>query len=253
MAKNSLNILSIPRHLTHVNSTSKILALLAVGLLVINTKAIPPMQQNQTEEKNIIVVSGEGQAKTDPDMAVVSVGISKQSSTAKAAQDSVNKTATAIRDAVLKVVGDRKLIQTSGLSLYPQSNQAGKTIGYQASNMITITVNDIAKAGDVVDAATDAGATNLSGISFGLKDPKKARALALKDAVADAKSKADSLAEALGVKITEIVEVTEGGSNYNPYPVQFKAAAMEMRAGAPIEAGQVELGASVTIKYRFSR
>ncbi len=241
------------KHLTDVNSTSKILALLTVGLLVISTKAIPPMQQNQPEEKNIIIVSGDGQAKTDPDMAVVSVGISKQSATAKNAQESVNKTAAAIRDAVLKVVGDRKLIQTSGLSLYPQSNQTGKTIGYQASNMITITVNDIAKAGDVVDAATDAGATNLNGISFGLKDPKKARAAALKDAVADAKSKADSLAEALGVTITEIVQVMEGGSNSNPYPMQFKAAAMEMRAGAPIEAGQVELGASVTIKYRFSR
>jgi uncharacterized protein YggE len=186
-------------------------------------------------------------------MAVVSVGISKQSASAKTAQESVNKTAEAIRDAVLKVVGDRKLIQTSGLSLFPQSNQNGKTIGYQASNMITITVNDIAKAGDVVDAATDAGATNLNGITFGLKDPKKSRAAALKDAVADAKSKADALAEALGVTITEIVQVMEGGSNYSPYPVQFKAAAMEMRSGAPIEAGQVELGASVTIKYRFSR
>jgi hypothetical protein len=236
-----------------VNSTSKILALLAVGLLVLNTKATPIMQQNQPEEKNIIIVSGDGQAKTDPDMAVVSVGISKQSATAKTAQESVNKTAEAIRDAVLKVVGDRKLIQTSGLSLFPQSNQNGKTIGYQASNMITITVNDIAKAGDVVDAATDAGATNLNDITFGLKDPKKSRAAALKDAVADAKSKADALAEALGVTITEIVQVMEGGSNYNPYPVQFKAAAMEMRSGAPIEAGQVELGASVTIKYRFSR
>ena len=236
-----------------MNSTSKILALLAVGLLVLNTKATPIMQQNQPEEKNIIIVSGDGQAKTDPDMAVVSVGISKQSATAKTAQESVNKTAEAIRDAVLKVVGDRKLIQTSGLSLFPQSNQNGKTIGYQASNMITITVNDIAKAGDVVDAATDAGATNLNDITFGLKDPKKSRAAALKDAVADAKSKADALAEALGVTITEIVQVMEGGSNYNPYPVQFKAAAMEMRSGAPIEAGQVELGASVTIKYRFSR
>lgn len=236
-----------------MNSTSKILALLAVGLLVLNTKATPIMQQNQPEEKNIIIVSGDGQAKTDPDMAVVSVGISKQSATAKTAQESVNKTAAAIRDAVLKVVGDRKLIQTSGLSLFPQSNQNGKTIGYQASNMITITVNDIAKAGDVVDAATDAGATNLNGITFGLRDPKKSRAAALKDAVADAKSKADALAEALGVTITEIVQVMEGGSNYNPYPVQFKAAAMEMRSGAPIEAGQVELGASVTIKYRFSR
>jgi len=236
-----------------VNSTSKILALLTVGLLVISTKALPPMEQNQPEEKNIIVVSGDGQAKTDPDMAVVTVGISKQSSTAKAAQESVNSTATAIRDAVLKVVGDRKLIQTSGLSLYPQSNQTGKTIGYQASNMITITVNDITRAGDVVDAATGAGATNLNGISFGVKDPKKARALALKDAVADAKSKADSLAEALGVTITDILQVTEGDSDYNPFPAQYKTMALESRASAPIEAGQVELGASVTIKYRFSR
>lgn len=236
-----------------MNSTSKILALLTVGLLVISTNALPPMEQNQPEEKNIIVVSGDGQAKTDPDMAVVTVGISKQSSTAKAAQESVNSTATAIRDAVLKVVGDRKLIQTSGLSLYPQSNQTGKTIGYQASNMITITVNDITRAGDVVDAATGAGATNLNGITFGVKDPKKARALALKDAVADAKSKADSLAEALGVTITDILQVTEGDSDYNPFPAQYKTMALEARASAPIEAGQVELGASVTIKYRFSR
>lgn len=252
-AKKTLNISKPLEHLTHVNSTSKILALLAVGLFVLVTKATEPMQQNQPEEKNVIVVSGTGDAKTDPDMAVVSVGISKQSSTAKAAQDQVNQTATAIRDAVLKVVGDRKMIQTSGLSLYPQSNQNGKTIGYQASNMITIIVNDIDRAGDVIDAATNAGATNLNGITFGLKDPKKARAAALKDAVADAKSKADALAEALRVNITDILEVNEGGSNPNPYPMQFKTMALESRAGAPIEAGQVEVGASVTIKYRFSR
>ena len=68
-------------------------------------------------------------------------------------------------------------IQTTNLSLYPQygSGSAPKVVGYQISEQIEVTVRDLDKAGDVVDAATAEGATNVNGISFELADPVKAR------------------------------------------------------------------------------
>lgn len=209
--------------------------------------------QSPTEPKGpSIVVTGNGEVQVDPDMATVTVGVQAQNSNAKAAQEQVNRTATAIRDAVLKIVVDKKFLQTSSLNIYPQYGQNGRVSGYTASNTITVRVEDLTKVGDVVDAATSNGANRIDGINFGLKDAKRSRADSLKDAVADARSKAEAIASAMGVSLGAPLEVIEGGYSM-PMPMarMEMSAAMDMKAGAPVEAGQVNVGSSVTIRYSF--
>jgi len=232
------------------------MGVLAGLVLLASLKANPTMEtttQSATDVKApAIVVTGNGESKADPDMATVTVGVQAQNANAKAAQEQVNRVATAIRDAALKIVGDRKFLQTSNLSIYPQYGQNGRVTGYTASNTITVRVEDLTKVGDVVDAATSNGANRIDGIGFGLKNPKSARAESLKDAVADARSKAEAIASAMGVTLGAPLEVIEGGYNV-PMPMarMGMADAMEMKAGAPVEAGQLSVGSSVTIRYSF--
>lgn len=204
-------------------------------------------------EKNIITVSGDGVVKVDPDQATITIGVQATDRVAKSAQNSVNKTATAIRDAALKIVVDRKDIQTTNLSLYPQFNDSRKITQYVASNQITITVNDIERVGDVIDAAMAAGATNIGGIQFGIKDPKQHRAEALKRAVADARSKAEPIAAALGKPILEVIQVDESDApmQYMKFMGGGGGSAMAMES-APVEAGQLDVQAGVTVRFKFA-
>ena len=129
-----------------------------------------------------------------------------------------------------------------------------KAVGYRANNTVTVTVNDVAKAGQVIDAALSSGATDVNGLSFGLKDAKSVRNTALQMAVQDARSKADAIAAALGVKIVGIQNVKEDGGNFARYEVanarlaKLDGAAM---ADTPVNAGTVEVNAEVHIDFQI--
>ena len=118
-----------------------------------------------------------------------------------------------------------------------------------------MTVRDIDSVGDVVDAATAAGATNVNGITFRVDDPTAAEAQAREAAVADARAKADQLAAAAGVTITGVLTMSESGGQA-PQPIYFER---EMAAGAamdtaatPVQPGQVELSITVYVQYTIA-
>ena len=120
---------------------------------------------------------------------------------------------------------------------------------------MTVRVEDLSKVGPVIDAGLAAGANNLDGVDFGLRDDSAARAAALTDAVRSARTKADALARALRVKLVEILEVAEGGVSISPPPSPFRgrvALAAEAIATTPVAAGEVGVEASVTIRWRIS-
>ena len=120
---------------------------------------------------------------------------------------------------------------------------------------MNVTVRDIESVGEVVDAATAAGATNVNGISFRVDDPAAAEAEARSAAVADARAKADQLATDAGVAIIGVVNISESGAQ-PPQPIYMERAAMDMAAAAavpttPVLPGQVELSISVFIQYEI--
>ncbi len=215
-----------------------------------------------TLPQGLLTVGGYAEAKTDADMATIRLGVETQAKTAKEAQASTNALANRLIEAALKVVSDRKAYQTSDLSLEPVYSQPSgypgsataqppKLIGYRALNVLTVRVDDVTKVGPLVDAVTDAGATNVDSISFGLKDSKAARRQALIDAVRDARSKAEAMAAGLGLRLGDVYSVDEGGL---PVVRPYEAPAMAMRvAGTPVMTGEVSLSASVTLRFRLIR
>ena len=203
----------------------------------------------------VISVSGQGRADVAPDMAVVNIGIVTTGKTAQLAQAENAKIASDVTAALGQLGIFSKDIQTYyTMSPVYEKGDYRKAVGYRANNTVTVTVNDVAKAGQVIDAALSSGATDVNGLSFGLKDAKSVRNTALQMAVQDARSKADAIAAALGVKIVGIQNVKEDGGNFARYEVanarlaKLDGAAM---ADTPVNAGTVEVNAEVHIDFQI--
>jgi uncharacterized protein YggE len=212
-----------------------------------------------------LAVTGQGEASAKPDLAVVRVGAAVQASAASDAQAKVNQVVQATL-ASLKGLGiDAQRISTSGVELSPlystpEPRRPGdvppppQVTGYQASNVVRVEVTDIQRVGEVIDAAVKAGANRIDGVSFELKDQGEARAKALRDAVADARIKANVMAEAMGLRLESVLEVNEEGVQpFFPQARMRAAVGFAMESGTPIEPGQVRINASVTVRYRIGQ
>jgi uncharacterized protein YggE len=239
----------------------------SIALLALCLAAAPAAAHEETMSTApvpVLTVSANGEARVAPDEAVVRLGVSSQAPTAREAQDQVNRTAGAILEAVRRLGIPAERIQTSELNLGPvygqeQPEERGvvrepKIVGYQASNVVSIQVEQLDKVGPVIDAGLAAGANRLDGVSFGLRDDRKARTEALGHAVEEARAKADALARALKVRLVRILEVAEGGIAVSPPPYQ-KIGRMAMEsamADTPVSSGQVGVSASVTVRWEIA-
>jgi uncharacterized protein YggE len=208
----------------------------------------------------VLTVSAQGDARVTPDEATVRLGVFTQAPTAREAQDQVSRTAGAILEAVRRLGIPAERIQTSDLNLGPVYAQGRpgnepeepRIVGYQASNVVSIQVEQLDKVGPVIDAGLGAGANRLDGVMFGLRNDRQARSEALTQAVEAARAKADALARALKVRLVRILEVAEGGISVSPPPfLKGRMAAMEM-ADTPVSPGQVGVGATVTIRWEIA-
>lgn len=200
---------------------------------------------------NGISVSGTGQIQAQPDEAFVSAGVQTRAQTAQDAQTTNNRQMQAVIDAVKAVGIPAKDIQTSGVSLSPVYGENQTLQGYEARNNINVTVEQVGQAGQVLDAAVKAGANQAGGITFGLKNDTELRNKALAAAVADARSKADAIAGAAGVKITGVEAITESSVNV-PIPVaRAPLAASAASQATPVEPGQLTVTAQVTVVYGY--
>jgi uncharacterized protein YggE len=207
----------------------------------------------------IITVTGNASVEATPDEATVRIGIVHQGGSAKEAQDEANKTV----DATLKAIGalgvPSQRIQTSRLTIAPSyvqprpgSNEAPRITGYTASNVVTVTLDNLAQVGPVVDAGLENGANQLEGVQFGLKDDGPARGQALRQAVLEAREKAVAMAEALAVTLGPVQEVTESGVSIAPLgsrSTESFAVAARAAVPTPVSAGQLEIRANVIVKY----
>jgi uncharacterized protein YggE len=202
--------------------------------------------------KALITVTGEGQVAVVPDMATISLGVTVNGETAKAALDANSAALAAVLERLTATGIEAKDIQTSGLSLgpvYDYSSSGGAQLvqGYTASNMVTVRVRAIDRVGPVLDASVTDGANTLNGITFGLLDPLPATDDARRKAVEDARRKADLYAGAAGVELGSIVSITEGGG-YG-MPMMMGAAPFAKADSVPVAAGELSVGASVTVTF----
>ena len=193
-----------------------------------------------------ITVIGDGTVDATPDQASFDFGVTTNGATAADALSRNAAQAQAIIDALKKAGIASSDIQTTDVSLWPQtSNDGSRVTGYQASNSIEVKAA-IGKSGALVDAAVAAGANNVDGPNLDTADKSSLYAQALKQALGAAKEKAQALADAAGLTLGSAVKVHEGGSA-EPTPVF--AAAKAAGTAVPIEAGTQQIQASVTVTY----
>jgi hypothetical protein len=224
-------------------------------------EARPAAQVKSTSEQSGIVVSAQGEVKAKPDVVYVSLGVRTMATTARQAM-SQNNAAIAAVIAKIEALGvAKKDMQTGSINLYPQTRpikqddqQTETIVGYWANNTLNVTVNDLGKVGEILDAAITAGANSVGGIRFGVKDDTKLRDEALKDAVKNARAKADLVAAGLGIKVTGVQSVSvESYGSPGPVRVEYAAAAMGKAgdASVPVEAGEITYTASVRVTFEF--
>jgi uncharacterized protein YggE len=196
-----------------------------------------------------ISVSGTGKVTVVPDVARVNLGVTMNQPTVKAARASAAQSMTEII-AAIKALGVADAdIQTTGLSLYPQYANGSTTriAGYTISEQVQVTIRDLDKAGDVVDAATAQGANAVNGISFESGDPVKAQDDARAAAVAAAKVSAQAMAKAGDVSLGGVVSITDASPTS---PIWYAPAAGAMKdLATPVQPGTQDLTATVTVVF----
>ena len=202
------------------------------------------------------MVSGTGRVAVDPDVADLRLGVAISRPTVEAARAAAAEAMTAILGALDTAGVARPDIRTTLLSVQPRydyrDGKAPALTGYDLSNVVEVTVRDLARLGAVVDGALAAGATSLDGLSFRVDDPSAAERAARSAAVAQARARAEVLAEAGDVRIAGVDAIVEGG----PPPVwpMPKAARMMVAdaAATPVEAGTTEISVTVTVTFRIA-
>jgi uncharacterized protein YggE len=226
----------------------KSLAALAIALV---TSATAFAQTPPPAEGPVVVTVGEAVVKRAPDRAWVTIAAESRAKTPGEAQK-LNADAMSAVMGKLKGTGlPSDAIRTTSYELRPEFDYANnrQTLrGYAAQNAIEVRVDDLPKLGGVLDVAVGAGATAVSGIRFDLKDRTKAEQEALQHAVADARSQAETAAQAAGLKAERVVriEVHRDAPMPPPRPMMTMRAEM-VSAEPPVAPGELEIKAVVTM------
>jgi uncharacterized protein len=202
-------------------------------------------------------LSARGEVRQAPDMATINLGVQTEGATAAEAMQANAARMTKVIDSLKRAGIAAKDIQTSGLNLNAQyvyqENLPPKLTGYQASNQVTISVRGLSKLGQVVDATVASGATNVSGISFGIANSEAAENAARLEAVKALQAKADLYAKSMGYRVGRVVTFSESGG-YAPQPpvmmASFRDAKME---STPVEAGELAVQINVSATFELVR
>lgn len=207
-----------------------------------------------------IVVLGEAQVSAPPDKAVISLGARH---TAKSAAEALAKTSEAVGAILSRMeqMGiDPKDVQTSNLSLNPlwgksrsyEEGEIAAPIGFEAANTVRVTLRDLDRLGEMLDLVTREGANAFSGFQFGLIDPEPVRDEARSAAVTDARRKAELYARAAGVRLGEVLLLSEDLSGAAQFPQPMMEMSMARSSTVPIAQGEVSQSASVKVIYAIS-
>ncbi|MBL8782905.1 MAG: SIMPL domain-containing protein [Alphaproteobacteria bacterium] len=206
----------------------------------------------------LIAVSGLGEVKTRPDMATISTGVVSEAATAKEALAKNNAAMAAVIAALKNAGVAEDDIQTSDFSVSPkyppyQPNQttAPRIVGYTVSNQVTAKVKDLAKLGGILDTLVQSGSNQINGIAFGVDEPKAQLDEARKKAVADARARAELYAEAAGVSLGKVIQISESTAVMPPVPMYRREAAMAADSSVPIAAGTQMVSATVSITFEI--
>ena len=198
------------------------------------------------EARGGITVTGVGRVSTVPDEAEFSLGITTKGRTARAALAANSERMRELIEA-LKAAGiAERDIQTRDVSAGSDYDETGRSDDFVASNTVSVLIRDLDRAGAVLDAATRAGANNVYGPSLTRSNRDGLEAKVLEDAVANARKRAETLADAAGVELGAVTAITESAPT-DEGGWAFRAA--DVASSPPIEKGTEEIQATVTVTF----
>jgi uncharacterized protein YggE len=236
------------------------LIIVALGAML---AAPPVLEAAETDSAQpVIVVSGEADASVAPDVAVVTLGVTKLEKTARAALDGNNK---AMAD-ILKALKDdgiaSKDLQTSGFSIQPQyaypengdgTQKPPVLTGYQVTNMLTVRLRDPARLGAVLDQTVTLGVNQGGDIRFTNDDPARTITEARTAAVKAAFAKARTLADAAGVKLGRVVKIAEDVTPPQPQPLMRMQMAKQTSDAVPVAGGENSYSVRVDVTFAIEQ
>lgn len=241
----------------------KSLAVLVTSLAVFLTTFVAVAHA----EEHSIIVNGSAEKSLDPNMVIMNVEIWSKAATAKQAQQLAANQYKQVKKTFEDFKIKKEDIQTDNYSLnpeyiYDQKAQQNKMVGFRVVNNVMVTMRKVEDVGNFLDALvvekrdTDVG-VNVNNISWDSDQRSKMETAALADAVRSAKSKADEIAKAAGVKIKTVVRISHGAANVRP-PMPIARGGFAMKAAmmdsAPTElsAGQIKVRVDVTAEYEIN-
>ena len=202
-------------------------------------------------------ISATGSVSRVPDLAIISAGVVTKSPTASGAIADNAARMERVRAALKRAgIADRD-IQTSSINLNPDyrydNNQPPVLTGYQASNSVSIKFRDIRNTGKILDALVAQGANQINGPSLTIDKPEAAYDEARTQARAAGRARADLYARSLGMRVTRLLSVSEGGTNMPrpPYPMAMMAQAERSDAKTAIEPGSQDLEITLAMSFEL--
>jgi len=230
---------------------------LALGSLAMSAAAQNPAAQ-PTSDGTLLSVSARGEASRAPDVATASAGVVTRAADANAAMRENATQMTRVMAAIRAAGVAEQDIQTSGISIHPTyrhvDNEEPRISGYSASNTVNLKVRDIAALGEVLDALVSSGANNVNGPSFGIDQPDAVYDEARREALDQARARADMYAKALGLRVRRIVSISEGGGSQQPRPMYaMRSMAMDAESSTPVAPGENTLEANLEVVFELGR
>jgi len=211
-----------------------------------------------------ILVTGEGSTDLAPDMAVLALTVSRQAETARSALDANSSAMNEVLSAMKAEGIEARDLQTSGFSIqpnyfHPPKQPSGKReppriIGYTVRNSLTVRVRDISSVGNILDKSVSLGVNEGGNIRFTNDDPSDAITQARVKAVKNAILKANTLAEAAGVKTGKLLQISE--QSFNPRPMPMARAEMSgarLASAVPVTAGENSYRVTVNISFAIDQ
>jgi uncharacterized protein YggE len=228
-----------------------------VSLLVL---AVAPSMAQEEPQPNTITVTGTGSASGAPDIANLEIGVETIDADLATAYSNTNARIDDVINALVEAGVAREDIRTVGLNVWqdryggpqPATESGEASPVYVVSNNVRVTVRDIANVPAVLNAAIDAGATNVYGLNFAIEDSDGLASEARAEALEDARGKAAELAGLANVELGNIVSIVEVQGGYDPYN-QFapNAAGLGGGEGAAIEPGQLSVNVQLRVTFRI--
>jgi uncharacterized protein len=201
-----------------------------------------------------LTMSGQGEVRAAPDSATLSAGVISQAPSAAASLAANGVRMQSVFAALKKLgVADNDM-QTSDFSVSPQMSDAANVpphvTGYQVNNEVRVRLDDVSKLGAALDALVTAGANLMNSVDFTIKDSAPLLAEARSQAVADARTKAETYAKAAGVSLGQILSISEN-ENSGPRPVYAPMPMIRAAKAVPVAAGEESVTAQVSIVWEI--